>query len=79
MHAHDALGRLVLVWWKSAHLPFGGGTVWLETATLFCGLGKICLTDEESGMLWEDTLFQLHLSGEKSCRAVPMRRHKCTP
>ena len=60
MHAHDALVRLVLVLWKSAHLPFGSGAVWLETATLFCALGsEIYFTDEESGMLWEDTLFEL--------------------
>ena len=78
MHAHDALVRLVLVWWKSAHLPFGGGAVWLETATLFCGLGSVFFTDEESGILWEDTLFELHSSGVWSCRAVPMRGHKCS-
>ena len=69
MHPHDALVRLVLVFWKSAHLPFGGGAVWLETATLFCGLGSDFFTDEESGILWEDTLFELHSSGVWSCRA----------
>ena len=41
-------------------------------------LDQFFFTDGESGILWEDTLFELQLSGVWSCRAVPMRGHKCT-
>ena len=50
---------------SGAHLPFGGGPVWLSTTTLFFGLGSdVHFTGEVSGMQWEDYLFELQSAVE---------------
>ena len=49
------------------HLPFGRGAVWLPTTTLFSGLGsEVRVVGEESGMQWENFLFELR----RKCRGV---------
>ena len=49
-----------VVLWKGAYLPFGSGAVWLSTMTLFSEpASEVHFTGEESGMQWEDYLFEL--------------------
>ena len=72
MHAHDALVRL---FWCGGRVPISHLVAepsgW-KLRRYSVDLDQILFTDEESGMLWEDTLFELQLSGVWSCRAVPM-------